>query len=134
MIIERILQLIEYKGISKRKFYVKTGLSNGFLDKQKDLGVNKVVNILHSYPEINPVWLLTGDGEMLKKNQGNSTQTIKNRNGIISQVTNNSRDTSVERSDSLELLQNKVEHLTKENEQLKKSLEDKEEIIRLLKR
>ena len=33
--VERILQFIEYKGISKLAFYREVGLSNGFLDKNK---------------------------------------------------------------------------------------------------
>ena len=37
MIVERIIELIDYKGINKRKFFLKTGLSNGFLDKVKDI-------------------------------------------------------------------------------------------------
>lgn len=68
MIVDRILQIIEYKGINKSKFYKETGLSNGFLDKVKDIGVSKLEYILNSYPDINPEWLLTGNGEMLKTN------------------------------------------------------------------
>jgi phage repressor protein C with HTH and peptisase S24 domain len=68
MITNRILQLIEYKGINKNKFYIKTGLSNGFLDKVKDIGASKIEQILNSYPDINPEWLLTGKGDMLKQN------------------------------------------------------------------
>lgn len=65
MIVNRILQIIEYKGISKRKFYIETGLSNGFLDKVKDIGASKIEHILHTYPEVSTEWLLTGNGDML---------------------------------------------------------------------
>lgn len=65
MIVERILQLIEYKSINKRKFYIETGLSNGFLDKVKDIGASKIEQILTIYPDINPEWLLTGKGCMV---------------------------------------------------------------------
>lgn len=66
MIIERLLQLIDYKRITKRRFYNDTGLSNGFLDKVKDIGVSKLELILSAYPDINPMWLITGEGSMLK--------------------------------------------------------------------
>ncbi|WP_374175067.1 helix-turn-helix transcriptional regulator [Flavobacterium tructae] len=66
MIVNRILQIIEYKGINRRKFYIETGLSNGFLDKVKDVGASKIEQILRIYPEINPEWLLTGKGHMLE--------------------------------------------------------------------
>ena len=64
---ERILQYLEYKSIRKSKFYKDVGLSNGFLDKVKDIGSGKLELILKSYPDINPEWLLTGKGNMLKK-------------------------------------------------------------------
>ncbi len=79
MIVERILQIIEYKGISKNKFYTETSLSNGFLDKVKDVGVSKVEIILSTYPDINPTWLLTGKGEMLKSSI-NTAVNIENAN------------------------------------------------------
>lgn len=66
MVVGRILQVIDYKGISKSRFYRETGLSNGFLDKVKDVGVSKIEYILKTYPEINSDWLLTGNGDMLK--------------------------------------------------------------------
>lgn len=68
MIVNRILQLIKYKGINKRKFYIETGLSNGFLDKVKDIGASKIEQILITYPDINPEWLLTGNGNMAETN------------------------------------------------------------------
>lgn len=67
MITDRILQIIEYKGINKSKFYRDTQLSNGFLDKVKDVGVSKIEYILNAYPDINSDWLVTGKGNMLKE-------------------------------------------------------------------
>ena len=66
MIVERIIELIDYKGLNKRKFYLKTGLSNGFLDKVKDIGTSKIENILNTFPDVNPIWLITGEGDMIK--------------------------------------------------------------------
>lgn len=67
--IERILQIIEYKGINKSIFYKNTGLSNGFLDKVKDIGASKLELILNTYDDIDMEWLLTGKGSMLKVEQ-----------------------------------------------------------------
>lgn len=66
MIIERIRQIIELKQISERQFCKEVGIANGFLSKVKDVGVSKVNKILYTYEEISPLWLLTGEGEMLK--------------------------------------------------------------------
>lgn len=67
LIIENIMQIIDYKSINKSKFYRQTGLSNVFLDKVKDVGVSKIEQILKTYPEINPEWLITGKGDMIKE-------------------------------------------------------------------
>jgi len=48
-IIERILQLIEYKSITKYKFHKDLGLSNGFLDKSRDIGSDKCEKILEYF-------------------------------------------------------------------------------------
>ena len=77
MIIDRILKFIELKGLSKNKFYIETGLSNGFLDKVKDVGVSKVEQILNAYPEINPIWLLTGEGYMIIDKEEEETAIVK---------------------------------------------------------
>lgn len=65
---ERILQFLEYKGISKNKFYIETGISNGVLDKKSGLSMDTIEKFYSKYPEINPEWLLTGKEEMLKPN------------------------------------------------------------------
>ena len=66
--INRILQFIDYKGINKSNFYKSTGLSNGFLDKVKDIGVSKLELILKNYPELSTEWLIFGTGNMLNLN------------------------------------------------------------------
>jgi len=63
---ERLLQFVEYKGISKYEFHKKNGLSNGFLDKSRAIGTDKCARILENYPEINPEWLIMGEGDMLR--------------------------------------------------------------------
>ncbi len=86
MIIQRILTFIAYKNMSKTQFYKETGLSNGFLDKVKDIGVSKLERILQTYPEINMAWILLGKGEMIKSNEEDfiSEEVIKkNLNYIL---------------------------------------------------
>lgn len=66
MVHDRILKYIDYKGISKYKFYKITGLSNGFLDKKGNIGVDKCEIIYSHFPDLNFEWLVTGSGSMLK--------------------------------------------------------------------
>lgn len=64
---EKILQYLDSKGISKNKFYLKTGLSVGFLDSGSSLGVDKLRLIHDNYHDFNIEWLITGKGSMLKE-------------------------------------------------------------------
>ena len=84
-VVQRLNQFIEIKGISKYRFYQQTGLSNGALDKGDNLGSDKCEKIYYAFPEINLVWLLTGQGEMLKSNETvANNQSIKgNSNNMI---------------------------------------------------
>ncbi len=75
-IVTRILEIIEYKQINKSKFYRETGLSNGFLDKVKDIGATKIENILNTYKDIDSNWLITGKGQMLSSR--NKTNLVLN--------------------------------------------------------
>lgn len=68
-VVERIRQIIEYKRFSERYFCREIGVANGFLNKVNDVGSDKLNKILYKYPEINPIWLLTGTGSMLVVNQ-----------------------------------------------------------------
>ncbi len=70
MILERIKQYIDYKGISIAAFEKSIGMSNASfgkcLKKGGAIGTDKLENILTVYSEISPNWLITGNGEMLK--------------------------------------------------------------------
>ncbi len=64
---ERLIQFYEYKGLSKREFEKKCNLSNGYIDKLRHApSTQKLESIYLQFPEINHVWLLTGEGAMLK--------------------------------------------------------------------
>ena len=72
---ERILQFIEYKGISKQKFFQITGLKRGFLDADKlDTSIPDtfIATIIATFPELGIEWLITGEGSMLKSDTYNS--------------------------------------------------------------
>ncbi len=63
---EKIIKYLDNKGVSKNKFYKKTGFSVGFLDSGSSLGVDKLRIIIDNYPDFNPSWLLSrGKEEML---------------------------------------------------------------------
>lgn len=67
--IARIREYLDYKGITRYRFYRETGLSNGFLDKNSNISTDKCEKIIYQYPDVNPEWLITGKGEMLRSEQ-----------------------------------------------------------------
>ncbi|WP_304721736.1 S24 family peptidase [uncultured Alistipes sp.] len=74
---ERIKQYLEYKGISKNKFYSQTGLSIGFLDSGSSLGVDKARIIINKFPDISLNWLIMGIGDMLRSDTDTQIATAE---------------------------------------------------------
>lgn len=70
MVSERIGQYIGAKGISYYAFENSIGASRGSISKAvkdgKSMGSNMLESIMGVYKDINPVWLLTGVGEMFR--------------------------------------------------------------------
>lgn len=68
--INRIKEYIDFKGFSIAMFEKSVGMSNGSFASQlknnRTIGVDKLENILNKHSEINPEWILTGQGSMLK--------------------------------------------------------------------
>lgn len=74
---DKIKQFLDYKGISKNKFYSQTGLSIGFLDSGKSLGVDKMRIIINTYPELNIEWLVLDRGPMLNTGDASHSTSPK---------------------------------------------------------
>lgn len=64
--VERIIQYINYKSISKREFAKEIGVSHSLIGKSKTIGSDKLEKILSVYSEISAEWLISGIGSMLK--------------------------------------------------------------------
>jgi len=70
MILDRIKQFIDYKGIAVSAFEKSIGMSNASFGKSLRsggaIGTDKLENILNVYPELSPSWLVSGEGPMLR--------------------------------------------------------------------
>ncbi len=72
-----LLKYMELRGIKKTDFYKKTGLSNGFLDKNENISSNNIEIIISNYADLSVEWLITGNGEMLKSEEKSFSSTSK---------------------------------------------------------
>ncbi len=118
---QKILQYADYKGYSKRKIYIQTGISNGVFDKKTGLSEDNIEKFISTYNDINPTWLLTGKGSMLLNN--NKEENIAGEPAAVYKVTPPVQE---EEPPQASVLQYEIQSL-------KERIKDKEEIISLQK-
>ena len=119
--IKRIEIFMHFKKISPHAFEQKIDLSNGYFSKQlKNLGSvgsDILIKIYLAYPELDILWILTGEGQMLKLAEQESQQID---DIILEDFTN--KYTSENK---------KLKKLENDFDKLQTSLTDKEKIIGL---
>ena len=115
--IERIAIFIHFKKISPHAFEKKIELSNGYFSKQLkhlgSVGSDILIRIHHAYSDLDILWVLLGEGQMLKEEILNHQQID---NSILEDFTNENK---------------KLKKLENEFDKLQTSLSDKEKIIGL---
>ncbi|MDD3079126.1 MAG: hypothetical protein PHH37_08480 [Paludibacter sp.] len=71
-IIERLYQYFDLKGIKPTSFEKNIGVSNGYfkkmLNRKADIGESVLINIIENSPDLSPIWLIFGKGEMIISN------------------------------------------------------------------
>ncbi len=119
--IERIAIFIHFKKISPHAFEQKIELSNGYFSKQLkhlgSVGSDILIKIYQAYPELDILWILTGEGQMLKEAVKQSQEIDEI---ILEDFTN--KYTSENK---------KLKKLENDFDKLQTSLSDKEKIIGL---
>lgn len=77
-ITHRLCRYMEYKGLNPNSITVSAGLSVGLIGKaiKNEGGLNSdtIEKILHTYDDLDPVWFVLGDGEMIKPNVKDMSQ------------------------------------------------------------
>jgi hypothetical protein len=63
---KKILQYLDYKGITKYKFYQDSGVTNSTLSQDNGLSESNLLKILSYYKDLSAEWLLRDEGNMLK--------------------------------------------------------------------
>lgn len=110
LIKKNILQYLEIKNITKYEFYQKTGITRGILNQNNGMSEENTAKFLAYFKEINPEWLLTGNGPMLK-----NTSDLSNSN-ISVQESNTHYNTKVDYKE-------KYYELLEENRELRLKME-----------
>lgn len=68
---QRLEAFIKMKKISVRKFEQRAGLSNGYMSQlRRSPTAEKIESIIDAFPELNRLWLLTGEGNMMVSDGG----------------------------------------------------------------
>lgn len=128
---ERIKELKNYSGLSYKKLAdrlkLKTPQTLYDIEKGKHgISKNLADKIQAEYLDINPVWLLTGEGEML------SGTVIQQNNQNGDNIQGASVTINKQEGDYLEIIKNLTSQLSKSQEQISKSQEQMDRLITII--
>lgn len=86
MIVERLLAIIEYSGLSQTAFAKKIGQTQANLWRQVNgqrINVSTLVSIAEHFPEIDCNWILRGEGRMVRE-ESEQDKRLENLIDVIS--------------------------------------------------
>jgi len=121
----RIIEFIENQKIKKEFFYKKIEISSSNFKgpaAKSELGGDIIGKIITFFPLLNPEWLLTGNGEMLKKNN-NVGSVIEDENDYINKF-----------SKKIETMEDEILRLKRTNDRLLNTLDEMETELKKLKK
>lgn len=85
--IDRLIKYMEYKGLNDNRVTKECDLSQGLLSQARsgksDLSIATIDKILKKYQEINPIWLSSGYGEMLKEGKAVAKTDLRPRYDLM---------------------------------------------------
>jgi len=126
---ERILYLIESKGVTVYEVSLVTGISQASLSRIINKETNKLqlknINLLANYFNISPDWLRSGNGEMLLSNNINNTPDV-NKDTINQYNMSDMNDEIKKLSKQIEFLTDVVNRGLNEHSEFMKKYEMKD--------
>ena len=131
---QRLDKYMTYKGLNDNKVTVQCGLSKGLIGQARtgksDLGPGSVDKILKRYQDLNRVWLMTGEGEMLVEQPRDglsgtvdlSSHHVSGGGNVVASGSATVQQTGTN-SAVTEMLTRQNEMLARQNEMLMKSID-----------
>lgn len=118
MISERLKQYIEYKDISYYSIEQNVGVANGTIAKavkaNKNIGSQIIESIIKVCPDLNPAWLIAGEGDMIRENTPIFHKEIKPLKEFDLTEYIRSKDEKIEQqSIEIGMLKKEIEYLKK---------------------
>ena len=111
---DRLFLYIEYKGISARRFSTECGFSANYATNiSKGIPEDKMNIISVHFPDLNPSWLMTGEGTMLRVDATASTE----------------EEEIAKKTDMYKAVVEDNQRLREENEELNKRIERLEKMV-----
>lgn len=112
----RIYKYLEYKGITAKEMETRASLSNGAVSKMGNGTRRSTIDKLsNAFPDLNTVWLLTGEGDMLTSRDttvtgsGNAVNTVTgNGNKVSANVAGDFADLASKFSEALKTSQEQL--------------------------
>lgn len=110
-----ICKILAFYKINSKQFCTKIGVNLTYVNDAKNKKTKKITNdvadkILSHYPELNRIWLITGEGEMFSN--GNITNTAIGNNNAGDIIQGQTVEVSKTRDELLQSQQRTIELLT----------------------
>ncbi len=110
-----ISEILAFYKINSKQFCTKIGVNLTYVNDAKNKKTKKITNdvadkILSHYPELNRIWLITGEGEMFSR--GNITNTAIGNNNAGDIIQGQTVEVSKTRDELLQSQQRTIELLT----------------------
>lgn len=117
----RLRTVCSVLGCSERTFAHSIGKSPAYIaNLKKDITTNVLLNIYINYPQVNIMWIITGEGDILLKREDETS--LSNDASLLLRMFNEDRLKIATLEEENKNLQNEVHRLVIENVKLKQKL------------
>ncbi|UWX66173.1 transcriptional regulator [Empedobacter stercoris] len=132
---ERILLLAENVEVTKQEFFKKIGITySNFTGDKKNRPVNSdaIRNILLTYPQTNPYWLILDKGDMLIDSRQQLINNLDGSKSFGSNINGNNGNITISNNDFSSMVEAQKEYLLKEKDLIDSLKECQSQVTTLL--